>query len=151
MIEMMAEWGLTWGQGLIGPDDLDSKLLIWGIRQHIDREDITAQEFVVRFDFRGIPKGSRNPRHWWLLIRRDEIEVCLKDPGQNLDVTIEADLAVFTKVWTGYSGLEEALARGLVTLSGADAAIAQMRRMLKLTDVTVLRNRGTVQLAAAAN
>src|SRR5467141_1259714 len=38
-----AEWGLKWGQRLIGPDDLDSQLLIWGIRQHIDREDITAQ------------------------------------------------------------------------------------------------------------
>ena len=48
--------------------------MIWGIRQHIDRDDITAQEFVLRFDFRGIPKGSRTPRHWWLLIRRDEIE-----------------------------------------------------------------------------
>jgi DNA-binding HxlR family transcriptional regulator len=91
MINMMAEWGLKWGQGRIGPDDLDSQLLIWGIRQHIDREDITAQEFVLRFDFRGIPKGSRTPRHWWMLIRRDEIEVCLKDPGQNLDVMIEAD------------------------------------------------------------
>jgi len=89
MIEMMGEWGLKWGGGLVGPDDLDSKLLIGGIRQHIDRKDIPAQEFVLHFDFRGIPKGSRNPRHWWLLIRKDEIEVCLKDPGQNRDVVIE--------------------------------------------------------------
>ena len=81
MIRMMGEWGLRWGQGLIGPNDLDSKLLIWGIRQHVDRGDITAREFALRFDFRGIPRGSRTPRHWWLLIRQDEIEVCLKDPG----------------------------------------------------------------------
>jgi hypothetical protein len=144
MIEMMGEWGLKWGQGLIGPGDLDSKLLIGGIRQHIDREDITAQEFVVRFDFRGIPKGSRNPRRWWLLIRQDEIEACLKDPRQALDVVIEADLGAFTKVWTGYSRLEEALARGLVTFRGTASAIAQMHRMLKLTDETVLRNRGVL-------
>jgi DNA-binding HxlR family transcriptional regulator len=139
MIEMMAEWGLKWGQGLIGPDDLNSQLLVWGIRQHIDRKDIPAQEFVMRFDFRGIPKGSRNPRHWWLLIRQDEIEVCLKDPGQTLDVTIEADLGALTKVWTGYSRLEEALARGLVAFRGTDSAIAQMHRMLKVTDETVLQ------------
>jgi 6-methylsalicylate decarboxylase len=50
--------GLKWGQGLIGPDDLDSKLLIGGIRQHIDHEDITAQEFVLRLDFRGIPRAA---------------------------------------------------------------------------------------------
>jgi DNA-binding HxlR family transcriptional regulator len=145
MINMMAEWGLKWGPGLIGSDDLDSKLLIGAIRQHIDREDIPAQEFVLRFDFRGIPKGSRNPRHWWLLIRQDEIEVCLKDPGQNLDVMIEADLGAFTKVWTGYCRLEEVLARGLVTFRGTDSAIAQMRQMLKLTDETVVRDRGTVR------
>jgi hypothetical protein len=146
MINLMAEWGLKWGQGLIGPDDLDSQLLIWGIRQHIDREDITAQEFVLRFNFRGIPKGSHTPRHWWMLIRRDEIEVCLKDPGQNLDVMIEADLGAFTKVWTGYSRLEKALAQGLVTFRGTDSAIAQMHRMLRLTDETVWRNLGTLAL-----
>lgn len=153
MIEMMGEWGLKWGQGVVGPGDLDSKLLIWGIRQHIDRKDMTAREFVVRFDFRGIPKGSRNPRHWWLLIRQDEIEVCLKDPGQNLDVTIEADLAAFTKVWTGYCRLEEALARGLVTFRGTASAIAHMHRMLKLSDEVVMRKRGTLspqQLQALA-
>ena len=148
MIEMMAQWGLKWGPGLIGPDDLDSQLLIWGIRQHIDRKDIPAQEFVMRFDFRGTPKGSRkgsrNPRHWWLLIRHDEIEVCLKDPEQNVDVMIEADLGAFTKVWTGYCRFEEALARGQVTFRGTDSAIAQMHRMLKLTDDTVLRNLGTL-------
>jgi DNA-binding HxlR family transcriptional regulator len=151
MIEMMAEWGLRWGQGLISPDDLDSKLLIGGIRQHIDRKNITAQEFVLRFDFRGIPKGSRNPRHWWLLIRQDEIEVCLKDPGQTLDVTIEADLGAFTKIWTGYCRLEEALAQRLVTFRGTKSAIAQMLRMLKLSDETAVRNLGTLSPTAASS
>jgi DNA-binding HxlR family transcriptional regulator len=150
MINMMAEWGLKWGQGLIGPDDLDSQLLMWGIRQHIDRDDIAGREFVLRFNFRGILEGSRTPRHWWLLVRQDEIEVCLKDPGQNLDVTIEADLAAFTKVWTGYSRLEEALARGLIAFRGADSAIARMHRMLKIADATILRNRGTLRTTAAA-
>ena len=144
MIAMMGEWGLKWGQGLVGPGDLDSQLLIWGIRQHIDRKDLPTQEFVMRFDFRGIPKGSRNPRHWWLLIRQDEIEVCLKDPGQNLDVVVEADLGALTKVWTGYSRLEEALARKLITFRGTDAAIVQMHSMLKLKDATVVRIRGTL-------
>jgi hypothetical protein len=34
---------------------------------------------------------------------------------------------------------------------GPDPAIAQMNRMLKLTDETVLRTRGTVQSIVAAN
>lgn len=151
MIGMMGEWGLKWGQGLVGPDDLNSQLLIWGIRQHIHRNDIPAREFVLRFVFRGIPKSSRNPRHWWLLIRQDEIEVCLKDPGQNVDVTIEADLGAFTKVWTGYCRLQEALAPGLITFRGPKSAIAQMHRMLRLSDEIVSRTLGTLPPTAAAN
>jgi hypothetical protein len=37
------------------------------------------------------------------------------DPGQNLDVIIEADLGAFTKVWTGYSRLENAESEALRT------------------------------------
>jgi DNA-binding HxlR family transcriptional regulator len=151
MINMMAEWGLKWGQGRIGPDDLDSQLLIWAIRRHIDRKDIPAQQFVLRFDFRGIPRGNRTARHWWLLIRQDEIEVCLRDPEQDLDVVIEADLGAITKVWVGYCHLEEALGRGLITFRGTDAAIAQMHRMLKLSDETPLRNLGTLQSTAVVD
>ena len=60
---------------------------------------------------------------------------------------IEADLAAFTKVWTGYWPLDEALARGLITFHGTRSAVAQMHRMLKLTDETVSRNLGTVRVS----
>jgi len=60
MIEMMAEWGLKWGQGLIGPDDLDSKLLISGIRQHIDREEPPRRKRVcMRSRFGRLDSFSR--------------------------------------------------------------------------------------------
>lgn len=77
--------GAQVGTGLIGPDDLDSQLLIRGIGLHIDRQDMPAQEFVLRFEFWGIPKGNRTPRHWWLMTRRqeDEIEVCRLESGSD--------------------------------------------------------------------
>jgi DNA-binding HxlR family transcriptional regulator len=30
IVEMMSVWGQSWAQGLIGPDDLDPKMLLWG-------------------------------------------------------------------------------------------------------------------------
>ncbi len=133
LIVMMGEWGKRWGQGLIGPDDLDPKLLVWGLRGQIDPADIPSREFVLRFDFRGVPKENRNPRYWWLLLRQDDIEVCLKNPGKEVDVVVDADLGAFTKVWLGYAGLKEALASGLIKLCGSSRAVAKMRRMLKLS------------------
>jgi DNA-binding HxlR family transcriptional regulator len=139
VIRMMSEWGQRWGQGLIGPDDLDPKLLVWGLRRQINPADIPRREFVLRFDFRGIPKGNRSLRHWWLLMRPDEIEVCLKDPSREVDVVIDADLGTFTRVWMGYVGLKEAADEGRITLHGSRHAVAEVRRMLKLSDEPKLK------------
>ena len=108
IVELMSVWGQRWGQGLIGPDDLDPKLLVWGVRRQIDPAEIPAQGFVMRFDFRGIPKSNRSPRYWWLVLRPDDIEVCLKAPARDVDIVIAADLMTFTKVWLGYAGLAAA-------------------------------------------
>jgi DNA-binding HxlR family transcriptional regulator len=86
IIELMSIWGQRWGQGLIGPDDLDPKMLVWGMRRQIDPAEIPAQGFVIRFDFRGIPKSNRSPRYWWLVLRPEDIEVCLKAPAREVDV-----------------------------------------------------------------
>jgi DNA-binding HxlR family transcriptional regulator len=80
IVELMSVWGQRWSQGLIGPDDLDPKMLLWGMRRQIDPAEIPARGFVIRLDFRGIPKGNRSPRYWWLVMRPEDIEVCLKPP-----------------------------------------------------------------------
>ncbi len=141
IIQLMGEWGYKWGQGLVGPDDLDLKLLISGLSRQIDQADLPPNDLVVRFDFRGIPKGNRSPRHWWLLVRSKDLEVYLKHPGHEADVVIDADLGAFTKVWMGYVDLKAMMDGGQISMHGASQAIAQLRRMLKLSDVPEFRYR----------
>src|SRR5260370_21514151 len=132
VVELMSTWGQRWGQGLIGPDDLDPKMLVWGMRRQINPAEVPAQGFVIRFDFHGMPKSSRSPRYWWLVLRADDIEVCLKAPDRDVDVVIAANLAAFTKVWLGHSGLAAPLASGQVSLTGRGRAVAAARRLLAL-------------------
>jgi DNA-binding HxlR family transcriptional regulator len=135
MIELVSLWGQRWAQGLIGPDDLDPKMLLWGMRRQVCPAEIPAEGFVIRFDFRGIPKSSHSPRYWWLVLRTDDIEVCLKaPPGREVDVVIAADLGTFTKVWLGYIGLPTALEDGQISLKGSARALATARRILALPD-----------------
>jgi DNA-binding HxlR family transcriptional regulator len=134
VVELMSVWGQRWGQGLVGPDDLDPKMLVWGIRRQIDPAGIPEQGFVIRFDFRGIPKSNRSPRYWWLVLRPEDIEVCLKAPVRKVDVVISADLMTFTRVWLGYTGLVTALENGKISLHGSEQAIATTRRLLALPD-----------------
>ena len=139
IIELMSAWGQRWGQGLIGPDDLDPKTLVWGVRRQIDPAEIPEQGFVMRFDFRGIPKFNRSPRYWWLVLRLEDIEVCLKAPDRNVDIVIGADLMTFTKVWLGYAGLAAALESGAISFQGSVRAIAKARRLLALPNEPELK------------
>ena len=140
IVELLSVWGQRWGQGLIGPDDLDPGMLVWGIRRQIDPAEIPAQGFVIRFDFRGIPKSCHSPRYWWLVLRPDDSEVCLKAPAKDVDVVIAADLAAFTKVWLGYLGLTAALESGKISLHGSAQGIAAVRRLLALPDEPKLKS-----------
>ena len=141
IVEMMSVWGQSWAQGLIGPDDLDPKMLLWGVRRQICPAEIPAEGFVIRFDFRGIPKGNRSPRYWWLVLRPDDIEVCLKPPaGREVDISIAADLGTFTKVWLGYRGLSHAIESRQISLSGSARASMTVRRLLALPDEPRLKH-----------
>jgi len=139
IVELMSVWGQRWGQGLIGPDDLDPKMLVWGMRRQIDPAEVPAQGFVVRLDLRGIPKGNRSPRYWWLVMRPEDIEVCLKPPAREVDVVIAADLMTFTRVWLGYVGLASAIESGKISLHGRERATATARRLLALPDQPLLK------------
>jgi DNA-binding HxlR family transcriptional regulator len=139
IIELLSVWGQRWGQGLLGPDDLDPQELVWSMRRQIDPAEIPTQGFVIRFDFRGLPKSNRSPRYWWLVVQADDIEVCLKAPARNTDVVIAADLMTFTKVWLGYMGLADALESGKVSLNGPSRAIAVARRLLALSGRSTLK------------
>src|SRR5437868_14466552 len=140
IIELMSVWGQSWAQGLIGPDDLDPKMLLWGVRRQICPAEIPAEGFVIRFDFRGIPKSNRSPTYWWLVLRPDDIAVCLKTPDRNVDVVIAAEIAAFSKVWLGYAGLATALASGKIALTGTARSVSAARRLLALPDQPTLKN-----------
>lgn len=117
---------------LIGRDDLNPQLLLWGLRRQIDPADIPPRGLVIRFEFKGMPLANRNLRYWWLLLQPEDIEVCVRDPGRNVDVVIAADLGAFTRVWMGYAGLRDALAKSHIALHGSKRSIADARRILRL-------------------
>jgi hypothetical protein len=131
IIEQMSAWGQRWIQS-IAPEELDPALLMFGAQRQIDLAALPAGRTVIRFEFRGMPKGKAKQRYWWLVIRRPETEMCLKNPGFEVDAVVTADLAAFTRLVLGYVGLREVLGRRLVAFSGSEAAIALLCRLLQL-------------------
>ena len=96
LVETMAQWGSRWVRRRLGHDDLDAGLLMWDIRRQVDASRFPAQRVVVQFSFPDAPPGKK---HWWLVSEAGATDLCLQDPGYDVDVFLEAPLHVMTAVW----------------------------------------------------
>ena len=132
IIMQLGEWGLNWVYPRVSKDDLDSALLMWDVRRRIRTEALPDRRVVVQFEYRGTPRGARGVKHWWLVLERPEVELCLKDPGHPVDLLVRADLFAMTRLWTGELKLSDALRQQSISLHGAPALAKAFPGWLKL-------------------
>jgi DNA-binding HxlR family transcriptional regulator len=140
LLEALSLWGQTWGQARLADGDCDPGLLIWAIRRHADRAMLPERRLTARFDLRNVPRGRTALQRWWLVLARDDVDVCIKDPGYEVDVLVTADVAAFTRVWMGYAPLDAAKAQGLVAIEGDRGAVARFVRVIGLPSTPCLRS-----------
>ena len=136
ILEALSLWGQTWGQGQVGPEDLDPVQLAWAIRHHADPQDRPARRLVGRLEFTGIARRDAGFRFIWLVIEPRGIDVCAKYPGFEEQVELRADLGVFTRVWLGYLGLAEAK----VAIAGKAKDVAAFKRAIGLFDAPKIKS-----------
>jgi DNA-binding HxlR family transcriptional regulator len=132
VIEAMSSWGQSWGQGRLGPKDVDAEALMWNMRRHIDPAFIRRQRLTVRFEFSGMPAARVSRRTWWLVIGPGDVEVCFKNPGYDVNVVVIADLYAFTRTWLGYSGLADV--GDQVRFEGTRDDVTYAREILNVPD-----------------
>jgi len=117
VLEALGRWGQRWTVR-VQRCNLDAGFLMWNVRRRIDRERLPDQRVVVCFRFSGIPRTYRGPRVFWLMLEKTAVEICVEDPGVEIDLVVEADLALMTSVWLGDMPFEEALRAGGLRLMG---------------------------------
>lgn len=113
----LGAWGQRW-TARFDAQNLDADFLMWNLRRRLATDRLPAPHTVVRFEFFGLPSGYRRGRVFWLLIDQREVDLCLKDPGFEIDLYVEADLTAFAQVWMGDLTMARALRERAVRLTG---------------------------------
>lgn len=134
LIEGLGEWGQRWARSQMNADDLDPGLLMWDIHRRLNVERLPTGRVVVFFDFRAVPKAWRTMRCFWLILDRPDVDLCLKDPGYEVDLRVDADLTALTKVWMGDVRLADAMRAALVRLEGPRALVRAFPDWLALSE-----------------
>jgi DNA-binding HxlR family transcriptional regulator len=137
IVVQLGKWGQRW-TAPVQRDTLDAGLLLWDIRRRIAVERLPEKRIVARFDFRGVPATHKRPRTYWLVIERPDVDLCVIEPGFDVDLFVDADLAALSRVWLGEIPIRQAIREGTVSLNGERQAVRDFPSWLLLSTLAAV-------------
>jgi DNA-binding HxlR family transcriptional regulator len=97
VIEAIGMWGQKWIKSSLSLKNLDASLLMWDMRRNLDPLPLPLTRTVVQFLYSDLPATKSD---WWLAIEPDgEIDLCLSDPGFEINLYVKTDLRTMTAIW----------------------------------------------------
>jgi DNA-binding HxlR family transcriptional regulator len=114
VVESLGVWGYRWASKDLTDEHLDPDFLMWALRRGIRVDTLPDERVVCLFRFRG-----HRDSLYWLVLRRPEADLCVVDPGYDVSLEIDAEVAAMAHVYLGHVPLLEAMRAGDVEVHGA--------------------------------
>lgn len=138
IIEAMGVWGQRWTRRDLDEDEVDMDLLLWGIERSARFDAFGKVPAVVRVEFTDQPEHKRI---WWFLNEDGKCQLCVDDPGREVDLYLAAKVADFIRVYRGDIGLATALSEGWLEAIGNAKARAALADWLNLSPLAAVESR----------
>jgi DNA-binding HxlR family transcriptional regulator len=135
IVQLLGAWGHRWVPTSLVVEDLDASLLMWDMRRSINRDVFPEHRIVVQFEY---PDASKGAQDWWLVSEHGEIELCLNDPGIEVDVVIKSALRTMTAVWTCEIEFDDAVREGEIEVFGDSALTKNLSEWLQSSALSQL-------------
>ena len=126
-IEAIGVWGMRWMRHQMEEDDYDMGLLMTHLERSIQTDQLPGRETVIRFHFTDITDNA----DWWIVVEDDDIDVCIHDPGRDVDVFFNVPLRTMCELWMGEDSYKTAMAEGRLDLVGPADLTRHVERWLK--------------------
>jgi len=116
VIESLGVWGQRWVRGQLSKEDLDPDLLMWDMRRRVDFDQFPSKKTCICFEFADVPNDRSR---YWLVGSAGSMELCVTDPGFEVDLFVTTDVYTLTLVWNGDLPLANKVEDGSIDLHGS--------------------------------
>lgn len=123
-------WGQHWVEKELSLGNLDPSLLMWDMRRNLDPTPLPPKRCTVQFHY---PELERERAEWWLVIDGRLVDLCLTDPGYEIDLYVTGSLRTMTSIWMGYTNVKAEISSGALELSGEPGIAQSMQQWLGLS------------------
>mgnify|MGYP003671366595 FL=1 len=123
----MGEWGLCWARHNVLDEDFDVDFLMLYLERSIDPSKLIGNESVIQFKFTDLVEQS----DYWLLVRDENVDLCLKNPGKDVDVYFTCTVRTMHDVWMGDRTYRDAIKSGDLYVQGDPALTRNITSWLR--------------------
>ncbi len=121
---------MRWARGQMTDDELDVELLMTEFNRRLDSSQLPGGRTVIKFHFPKLDTFSL----WWIVVNDDgSRELCVNNPGKEVDITITSELRALTEVWAGDTTIRKACKEGLLQISGNPVLVRTMKSWLGIS------------------
>ena len=117
IIKSLGDWGMRWARSNLTEKDYDVELLMLYLKRSINPENLIGNETVIRFKFTDI----KDYPNWWMLVKGNEVDLCVNDPGKEVDVYFTTTVKTMAGIWMGDTSYKKAIANDELKLVGPKA------------------------------
>ena len=127
VMEQLGVWGMRWARHQMAEDDFDLNLLMLHLERSIQVDKLPGKQTVIRFNFSDVSEYSS----WWVVVSGREVDVCIHDPGKEVDIYLNTGVKVMCQLWMGEISYKKAIAEKTLELMGPKALTRDVTNWLK--------------------
>ncbi len=138
LVVALGVWGQRWTRRQLADGEVDVSLLAWSLERSVMADAFGPGGAVVRIEFPDQPAAKR---FWWFVNRDGACELCLEDPGHEVDLYLTVTVRDLIYIVRGDLTLTRALDDGRIEVIGPRALRTRLRAWLNLSPLAKVRSR----------
>ena len=121
---------MKWARNQIDDEELDIELLMLYLVRSIKPKYLTGKETIIHFKFHNLKKLQ----DWWVIVKDNDVDVCLEDPGKEVDVWFNTDVRTMMEVWMGDQSYRSAIEKKKLTIVGRTSLTKNVTKWMSNSD-----------------
>lgn len=117
IILALGDWAYLNVEAAVAIGEPNPDYLMWQMRRTIDTHKLPKRRVVVRFHLTN--ELGKQFTYWMIAKPGTDVDLCMSDPGHEVDVYIDGELKALTSAWMGYSSLAAEVERDRVFVTGS--------------------------------
>lgn len=136
IVEALGIWGQRWSRRELAEHEVSLDLLLWAMENSVRPEAFGPTRSLIQLDLTDQPQHKRR---WWFLNEGGGCQLCLEEPGFEVDLYLAIALPDMIYIWRGDLSLHEAMETGRLETHGTAPARRALPRWLGVSTLAHVR------------